>query len=110
MGAFNMKLYNTLTREIEKFNPIDPENVKIYTCGPTVYDYAHVGNLASYIYWDLLVRTLTKNGYRVNRILNLTDVGHLASDADEKVLFVNTKPSGKLPNSISIVSWKIFIN
>lgn len=78
-----MKLYNTLTREIEKFNPIDPENVKIYTCGPTVYDYAHVGNLASYIYWDLLVRTLTKNGYKVNRVLNLTDVGHLASDADD---------------------------
>ena len=78
-----MKLYNTLTRKIEDFQPIDPQNVKIYTCGPTVYDYAHIGNFTSYIYWDLLIRTLTLNGYTVNRILNLTDVGHLTSDQDE---------------------------
>lgn len=78
-----MKLYNQLSRSVEEFIPQDPKNVKIYTCGPTVYSYAHIGNFSSYIYWDLLVRTLTLNGYTVNRVLNLTDVGHLSSDADE---------------------------
>ena len=78
-----MKLYNRLTKKTEKFVPIDPNNVKIYTCGPTVYSYAHIGNFTSYIYWDLLVRTLIQNGYHVNRVLNMTDVGHLASDADD---------------------------
>lgn len=78
-----MKLYNTLTRELEVFQPQDPTNVKIYTCGPTVYDYAHIGNFTSYIYWDLLVRTLTANNFTVNRVLNLTDVGHLVSDQDD---------------------------
>ena len=78
-----MKLYNTLTRKIEDFIPQDPKNVKIYTCGPTVYSFAHIGNFASYIYWDLLVRTLTLNQWTVNRVMNITDVGHLTSDGDE---------------------------
>ena len=78
-----MKLYNQLSKSVEEFNPINPNNVKIYTCGPTVYSYAHIGNFSSYIYWDLLVRTLSLSGYKVNRILNLTDVGHLSSDADD---------------------------
>lgn len=78
-----LKLYNQLTKTIDNFTPIDPKNVKIYTCGPTVYSYAHVGNFTSYIYWDFLIRTLTLSGLNVNRVLNLTDVGHLASDADD---------------------------
>lgn len=78
-----LKLYNTLTRTLQPFTPQDPRGVKVYTCGPTVYSYAHIGNFASYIYWDLLVRTLRANGYHVRRTLNLTDVGHLSSDADE---------------------------
>ena len=78
-----MKLYNQLSKKIEEFKALDPQNVKIYTCGPTVYSFAHIGNLTSYIYWDLLIRTLELSGYQVNRVLNLTDVGHLASDADE---------------------------
>ncbi|MBR2658931.1 class I tRNA ligase family protein, partial [Candidatus Saccharibacteria bacterium] len=78
-----MKLYNRQKKQLEDFKPQDKNNVKIYTCGPTVYSYAHIGNFASYIYWDLLVRTLTANGYKVNRVLNLTDVGHLSSDADD---------------------------
>ena len=78
-----MKLYNTATRKLEDFEPQDPKNVKIYTCGPTVYSYPHIGNYASYIYWDLLIRTLKVSGYNINRILNITDVGHLASDADD---------------------------
>ena len=78
-----LKLYNTLTRKIEEFTPQDPENVKIYTCGPTVYGYQHIGNYAAYVYWDLLVRTLQANNYKVNRVMNFTDVGHLSSDADD---------------------------
>ena len=78
-----MKLYNTLTKTIEEFIPVDPKNVKIYTCGPTVYNYQHIGNFAAYIYWDTLIRALRANGFKENRILNITDVGHLASDADE---------------------------
>ena len=77
-----MKLYNTLGRKLEEFKP-SGDVVKIYTCGPTVYNYAHIGNLTAYIYWDLLVRVLMKNGYKVKRVLNLTDVGHLVSDGDE---------------------------
>ncbi len=77
-----MKLYNTLSRKVETFSPFNPEEVKIYTCGPTVYSQPHIGNFAAYIYWDLLVRTLLANDYGVKRVLNLTDVGHLTSDAD----------------------------
>ena len=77
-----LKLYNTATRKLETFRPIG-DIVKVYTCGPTVYDYQHLGNFAAQIYWDLLVRTLVANGYNVKRVLNLTDVGHLVSDADE---------------------------
>lgn len=77
-----MKLHNTLTRKLEEFKPLSDE-VKIYTCGPTVYNYQHIGNYAAQIYWDLLVRTLRTNGYKVRRVLNLTDVGHLVSDGDE---------------------------
>ena len=78
-----MKLYNTASREIEDFVPSNPNQVKIYTCGPTVYSYAHIGNLTAYVYWDLLVRTLQIGGWSVDRVLNMTDVGHLTSDADD---------------------------
>ena len=80
-----MKLYNTISHTVEDFKPINPDEVKIYTCGPTVYDFAHIGNFTSYIYWDLMLRTLIANGYTPKRILNLTDVGHLASDADDGI-------------------------
>lgn len=76
-----LKIYNTAKREIEKFKPAG-ELVKIYTCGPTVYNFQHIGNYASYIYWDLLIRVLKIDGYKVKRVLNFTDVGHLTSDAD----------------------------
>lgn len=78
-----IKLYNTLSRKIETFSPFDPKEVKIYTCGPTVYSRPHIGNFAAYVYWDLLVRVLESNQYGVKRVLNLTDVGHLTSDGDE---------------------------
>jgi len=77
-----MKLYNTLTRKIEDFIPNDGNNVKMYTCGPTVYHYAHVGNIRNYIGHDILERTLKYLGYNVTRAMNITDVGHLTSDSD----------------------------
>lgn len=78
-----LRLHNTLTKQLEEFTPLSDKRVTLYTCGPTVYDYPHVGNWASYIYWDILVRTLIVNGYKVERVMNITDVGHLVSDADD---------------------------
>lgn len=77
------KFHNTLTGNIQEFVSQIPGKVSMYTCGPTVYNFLHVGNWASYIYWDTLVRILTANGYEVNRVMNITDVGHLTSDEDE---------------------------
>ena len=77
-----MKLYNTLTKKIEDFIPREENKVKLYTCGPTVYHYAHIGNLRSYIVEDILEKTLQYLGYEVERVMNITDVGHLTSDAD----------------------------
>lgn len=77
-----MKLYNTLTRKIEEFIPWQGNTVKMYTCGPTVYSYAHIGNLRTYIMEDILEKTLRFLGYDVTRVMNITDVGHLTSDAD----------------------------
>ncbi len=77
-----MKIYNTLTRKVEEFIPINKNIVKMYTCGPTVYHYAHIGNLRSYIMEDILEKTLIYNGYKVDRVMNITDVGHLSSDSD----------------------------
>ena len=77
-----LKLYNTLTKRLDVFVPINEGQVTLYTCGPTVYDYPHIGNWAANIYWDILVRTLIAAGYSVTRVMNITDVGHLVSDAD----------------------------
>ncbi len=77
-----LTLYNSLTRQIEPFRPIDPTNVGIYSCGPTVYNYAHIGNLRAYVFTDTLSRVLTWKGYPLTHIINITDVGHLTSDAD----------------------------
>ncbi len=79
----SLELYNTLTRRVEKFTPQNPEKVKLYTCGPTVYSSPHIGNYTAYVYWDLLIRVLKLNDYIPYRVLNLTDVGHLTSDGDE---------------------------
>ena len=77
-----LKLYDTYTRTLREFEPLNPPEVGLYTCGPTVYDYAHIGNLRTYIFEDLLRRTLEFDGYRVKHVMNVTDVGHLVSDAD----------------------------
>jgi cysteinyl-tRNA synthetase len=78
-----VRLYNTATRNLEDFAPLDPPTVTMYTCGPTVYNYAHIGNLRAYVFADVLRRTLELNGYNVRQIMNITDVGHLVSDDDE---------------------------
>lgn len=77
-----MKIYNTLTRNVEEFIPNNPNEVKMYTCGPTVYHYAHIGNLRAYIFEDVLEKSLNYLGYNVKRCMNITDVGHLTSDSD----------------------------
>lgn len=77
-----MKLYNTLSKKIEKFIPHEEGIVKMYTCGPTVYHFAHIGNLRTYIAEDVLERSLHYLGYQVERVMNITDVGHLTSDSD----------------------------
>jgi cysteinyl-tRNA synthetase len=77
-----MHLYNTLTRQKEELKPIHKDWVGLYTCGPTVYNFAHIGNLRTYVFEDILQRTIQYNGYAVKRVMNITDVGHLTSDAD----------------------------
>lgn len=77
-----LKLYNTLLRKKQIFRPLKDKKVGLYTCGPTVYNYAHIGNLRTYIFEDILRRVLEYNGYKVKHVMNYTDVGHLTSDAD----------------------------
>ena len=77
-----LTLFNSLSRAAEPFVPIDPANVRVYSCGPTVYNYAHIGNLRAYVFTDTLVRVLRWKGWPVTHVINITDVGHLTSDAD----------------------------
>ncbi len=101
-----MKLYNTLTRKVEEVKPQKPPAVTVYTCGPTVYDYSHVGHWFNYVRMDLLVRTLKASQLEPDWVMNITDVGHLVSDADEgedklrKVLSARAKQLGRSLNSI----------
>ncbi|MBI3981130.1 cysteine--tRNA ligase [Candidatus Microgenomates bacterium] len=92
-----LKLYNTLSRKIESFKPIHPPEVGFYSCGPTVYDFQHIGNYRTYVGNDLLQRVLMLNGYQVRRVMNITDVGHLTSNADtgEDKLEKGAKREGK---------------
>ena len=80
-----MKLYNTLTRNLETFKPLNFPKVSFYTCGPTVYDYTHIGHMRTYTNNDILKRTLTYLGYKVNHVMNVTDVGHLTGDDDSGI-------------------------
>ncbi len=80
--ALKLRLWNTLSRKLETFRPLKRGRVRLYTCGPTVYNYAHIGNLRTYIFEDVLERTLVWNGYKVKRVMNITDVGHLTGDTD----------------------------
>ena len=79
----SIKFYNTLSRKKEEFTPIDSKAIRMYSCGPTVYYFAHIGNLRAYLFMDNLRRVLKYNGYNLKHVMNITDVGHLVSDADE---------------------------
>jgi cysteinyl-tRNA synthetase len=98
-----LKLYNTLTRKKENFKPIKKGRVGMYTCGPTVYNYAHIGNLRTYVFEDILKRVLMYNGLNVQHVMNITDVGHLTSDADygEDKIDLSSKREGKTPQEIA---------
>lgn len=78
-----LKIFNTLSREKEEFKPIDEKCVRMYSCGPTVYNYAHIGNLRTYVFMDLFRRVLKYDGYKIKGVMNITDVGHLLSDGDD---------------------------
>ena len=102
--------YNTLTRQIEEFVPLKLGKVSLYTCGPTVYNYAHIGNLRSYIFEDILKRVLQYNSLKVKHVMNITDVGHLTSDADEgeDKLEKGAKREGKTVWEIADFYTKVF--
>ena len=103
-------LYNTLTRKKEEFEPIDKSEVGLYACGPTVYNYAHIGNLRTYIFEDILKRVLEYNGYKVKHVMNITDVGHLTDDGDmgEDKLEKGAKREGKTAWEIAEFYTKAF--
>ncbi|MFH1225814.1 MAG: cysteine--tRNA ligase [bacterium] len=105
-----LKLFNTLTRRKEEFKPLKNKTVGLYTCGPTVYWYQHIGNLRSYIFADLLKRVLLFNDYKVKHVMNVTDVGHLTSDTDEgeDKMEMAAKKEGKKASEIADFYWRIF--
>ncbi|MGE5631554.1 MAG: cysteine--tRNA ligase [Caulobacteraceae bacterium] len=105
-----MKVYNTLTRKKEEFVPLVPGEVRMYSCGPTVYNYAHIGNMRSYVFMDILRRVLKYNGYKLKSVMNITDVGHLVSDADEgeDKLVKTAKEQKKTPWEIAEYYTNIF--
>ncbi|MDC7227443.1 MAG: cysteine--tRNA ligase [Spirochaetales bacterium] len=108
----NVKLYNTLGREMQDFKPINEKEVGLYCCGPTVYNYAHIGNLRTYVFEDLLRRTLEYAGYNVNHVMNITDVGHLTGDADEgeDKMEKSARETGRSPAEIASFYTDAFFN
>jgi cysteinyl-tRNA synthetase len=106
-----MKLYNTLTRQKEDFKSINSGEVGIYSCGPTVYQYAHIGNLRTYIFMDILRRVLKYNGYSLKHVMNITDVGHLVSDSDEgeDKMLKTSREKQKSPWEIAEYSTGVFM-
>ncbi len=92
-----IKLYNTRTRSVDLLEPLEEGKVGIYSCGPTVYNYAHIGNLRAYVFVDTLKRALQWCGYQTNHIMNITDVGHLTDDASdgEDKMELAAKKSGR---------------
>lgn len=107
-----MRLFNTLSRKVEDFTPRTPGKVGIYCCGPTVYNYQHIGNMKTYIFEDVLVRTLRRAGFSVKHVMNITDVGHLVSDADdgEDKMLVAAKREKKSSAEIAQYYTDIFLD
>ena len=107
-----VKLFNTLSRSVELLKPITPDHIKLYCCGPTVYHFAHVGNFRTYLFEDLLVRTLRRSGHSVEHVMNITDVGHLVSDSDEgdDKMLVAMRREGKTSSDIATFYTEAFFN
>ena len=107
-----MRLYNTLTKKVEEFIPNDENIIRMYTCGPTVYHYAHIGNIRSYILEDLFEKTFNYLGYNVKRVMNITDVGHLQSDGDtgEDKMSIASKREHKSSHEIADYYTKAFFD
>lgn len=108
----NITFYNTLGRQEMEFVPIEPGVVRLYTCGPTVYNYAHIGNLRTYVLWDVLKRMLISFGCEVRHVMNVTDVGHLTSDADsgEDRMLLGARREGKSVWEIARFYEKVFFD
>lgn len=106
----SLRVYNTLTRTKEEFIPIKENEVGLYSCGPTVYNYAHIGNMRAYVFADLLKRVLEYLGFEVNHVMNITDVGHLLSDADEgeDKMAKTARETGKTPWEIAAFYTDVF--
>ena len=107
-----MKIYNTLTKDKDEFKPLIGNQVRMYSCGPTVYSYAHIGNLKAFIFMDTLSRVLKYNGYTLKHVMNITDVGHLLSDADEgeDKMMKAAREQEKSPWEIAKYYTEIFLN
>jgi len=107
-----LKLFNTMTRKKELVRPIHNNEIRLYTCGPTVYDYAHIGNWRSFVAEDILKRVLLFNGFKVKHVMNITDVGHLTSDADtgEDKIEIGAKREGKTAWEIARFYEKVFFD
>lgn len=107
-----LRIYNTLSHQVEKFKPINPPHVGIYSCGPTVYDYQHIGHMRRYVGDDILIRVLKFNGFDVKHVMNITDVGHLTSDADtgEDKMEKGAKKFGKSVWDVAKMFEKQFID
>lgn len=105
-----LKFYNTLTRRKEEFVPLDPKRVTMYSCGPTVYSYAHIGNMRTYVFMDLIRRALRFSGYKIKGVMNITDVGHLMADSDdgEDKMAKAAREEKKSPWEIAAFYSKIF--
>jgi cysteinyl-tRNA synthetase len=110
MSKIPLKLYNTLTNKVEEFKPIEESTVKMYTCGPTVYSYAHIGNFRAYVFMDVLRRVLKFNGLNVKTVMNITDVGHLTDDEDsgEDKMELAAKKEHKTPMQVAEYYTKAF--
>ena len=96
-----IQLYNSLSRRVEPLQPHVPGRVGIYTCGPTVYRYAHIGNVRSFLFPDVLRRTLEYLGYEVRHVKNITDVGHMRDDTDQDRMELAAETEGKTPAEIA---------
>jgi len=107
-----MRFYNTLTRQKEEFAPMYEKEVRIYSCGPTVYQYAHIGNLRTYVFMDILRRALKYNGYELKHVMNITDVGHLVADGDEgeDKMMKTARETKKTPWEIAEYFTGVFMN